>query len=117
MAFGSRTTGVVLILSALILRPVNGYVYYVAPTLAECGVNTPCNTLNYYANSTALYLTDSAFYFMPGTHLLQQSWTINKASNLTLIPLPSSAPGEVLVNCSGISGRGITVTNSRGIAL
>ena len=118
MAFKNRAIGVILMLAALALCPVNGYVYYVAPDVADCGAHEPCNTLNYYANSTGLRLTDSVFYFMPGTHPLRQSWVISNASNLSLIPAPYSAMGEqVVVNCSGISGRGITVTNSREIVL
>ena len=82
-----------------------------------CRLNTPCHTLSYYANSTALQLTDSVFYFMPGTHLLQETWTISNPRNLTLSgPWPSK--GEAVIQCANLeTERGIQVTNGTNIVL
>ena len=120
MALSFCTLKVVLVLIALKHPSAHGVVYYVAPTVADCPVNVSCNTLNYYANSTTLQLTDSAFYFTPGTHLLQQIWIIENASHLTLdqlfLPITELEEQKVVyIDCGGISGRGIRVRNGRNV--
>ena len=91
-----------LVLVTLTATQADGVFYYVAPNVTDCHDNTPCNTLSHYASSTSLQLTDSVFYFMPGTHRLQQTWTIENASNLTLTgPSPDSKPDlEAFVECT-----------------
>ena len=84
MSFFYMHNTTVLVLIVLVFCSANGVMYYVAPNVTDCSVNTSCNTLDYYANSAALQLTDSVFYFMPGVHFLQQAWVIERASNLTL---------------------------------
>ena len=77
-----------------------------APDQKECPVDTSCNTLNYYAESTTLQLTDSVFYIyfihVPGTHVLQQSWFMENVNNLTFTgTVPSSERDEdVVVVCT-----------------
>ena len=108
----------VLVLVALAFRSANGAVYYVATSAGNCSINATCNTLNYYAKSAALKLTDSVFYFMPGRHFLQQVWVIESASNLTLTSaLPISERNEVVIYCSGISGLGVRVITSHDVRM
>ena len=81
----------VLLLTEVSFLAVLGEVYYVVPNgtdclanVPDCPANVPCNTLDYYANSTAIQMTNSVLYFMPWTHLLQQIWVIENANYLTL---------------------------------
>ena len=109
-----------LVLVTLAVTQANGVLYYVAPNVTDCHDNTPCNTLSHYASSTSLQLTDSVFYFMPGTHRLQQTWTMENASNLTLTgPSPDSkADQEAVVQCTlSNADSGIQVSNGSSIAV
>ena len=112
---------VILLLATLKHSSAYGVVYYVAPTVADCPVNVSCNTLNHYADSTTrLQLTDSVFYFMPGTHVLQQVWVIENASHLTLdgFFVPSATVQEekkAVIDCEGLPGRTIQVRHSRNV--
>ena len=84
MAFLLLSATFVLLLTEVSFLAVLGEVYYVAPNGTDCPANVPCNTLDYYANFTAIQMTDSVLYFMPGTHLLQQIWVLENANYLTL---------------------------------
>ena len=110
-----------LLLVTLTVTQANGVFYYVAPNVTDCHDNTPCDTLSHYASSASLQLTDSVFYFMPGTHRLQQTWTIENASNLTLTgPSPDSkADQEAVVQCtlSNATDSGIQVNNGSSITV
>ena len=114
MSYVNFYNGTVLVLVALAFHSANGAVYYVAPNVTDYSVNASCNTINYYANSAALPLTNSVFYFMPGIHLLEQTWVMENVSNLTLTrALPKSEPnGEVIIDCRDSYGRGLRVINS-----
>ena len=116
MASSLWSLRIVLVLTILTHPSAHaGVDYYVAPNLADCPVNVSCSTLNQYANSTTLHLTDSAFHFMPGTHLLQQIWIVGNASHLTLggsfAPMMEQEGQKVIIDCGGIPGRGIRVEN------
>ena len=112
----------VQVLVVLTFRQARGDVYFVIPGTTEAqDFNASYNTLSYLANSTALQLNDSVFYFMPGTHLLQQVWSINNARNLTLsgLQLPTTAPeDEVIVDCMQSSNHsGISVTETQNVTV
>ena len=100
ISFGLVLAGLVLIFQA-----ANGDVYYVASNVSDCRrveANASCNTLDHYANSTTLRISDSVFYFMPGKHLLCNTWRIANARNITLT---SQFPGSessrsVVVECT-----------------
>ena len=91
-----------VLMVTLTVTQANGIFYYVTPNVTDCHDKSPCNTLSHYASATSLQLTDSVFYFMPGTHLLEQTWRIKKANNLTLTgPLPDSNPYQgAVVECT-----------------
>ena len=101
--------GLVLAGLALIIQAANGDVYHVASNVGDCknvdAIDASCNTLDHYANSTHLRITDSVFYFMPGRHILHRTWKIIKASNITLTSqLPGSElSGDVVVERPGSS--------------
>ena len=118
MGFQYRNIIVVLILVTLIFCPANGDVYYVTPSVTDCTVNASHNTLNYYANSTTLQLTDSVFYFIPGICLLHQTWVISNANNLTVTTLNYQQKRVVIAKCTRNStDQGIRVINSKGVSL
>ena len=79
-------------ITSVILYIYSGYVtaseYYVsaAPNGEDCpSIDLPCHKLSYYAADYASYFTDDTiFYFLEGTHILQDTLEISGVSNITL---------------------------------
>ena len=111
--------------------------YYVSPTTLECADNPqPCDSfLFYFNNSQQYFVDDSIFYFMEGTHILDELLAIRNVNNLTLeglnytledgfhetvrqstvvITCQESSSGILFFNSSLVSIIGIRITNCRG---
>ena len=86
-----------------------GYVsaseYYVqAPDGTSCPVNTKCQELSFYTNRSDQYFVDNTiFYFLEGTHIMEDSVVINNVSNLTLHGLGQETVmvSTVVIQCKG----------------
>lgn len=83
--------GLVLLL-LVIAVPCTAIEYYVSATGgAPCPSGTICHSLSYYVKYSYLYFSnnDTTFYFMEGTHILDNILRVTGVSNLALIGLSS----------------------------
>ena len=74
-------------------------VFYVKPTIptTECpSGDSPCHSLQYYANHSS-FTNNSRFFFLEGEHHLDSAVTISNVANLSLVGASSGA--EIL--CMG----------------
>ena len=112
-----------LVLAGLILQATNGDVYYVASKVSDCGhidAHASCNTLDHYARSNTLRVSDSVLCFMPGKHFLRHTWQITGASNLTLtgqFPRSESSESDVVIECAGNMYHAILVSEGQNITV
>ena len=112
------------------LHIYSGYVtaseYYVSSTSNSCPTtNVPCHNLSFYTADYKRYFTDDAiFYFLNGTHTLQQPLRIRYVSNLTLQGQGSIEQGfhetvmqsTTVIMCSSYTG-GINFFRSANIVI
>ena len=120
-------------ITSVILYIYSGYVaaseYYVsaAPNGVPCSsAERPCHDLSYYIADNASYLTDNTvFYFLEGTHTLQDTLYIRNVSNITLQGLGHIEQGfhvtimqsTSIIKCSDKSRCGIQFTSSSDVVL
>ena len=103
--------------------------YYVsaAPNNVSCNhTHKPCHSLSYYiANYETWFTDDTIFYFLEGTHTLQNTLEISNVSNITLQGLGDIEQGfhetvmqsTSVIECSDYSSTGIQFTNSTDVVL
>ena len=120
-------------ITSVILYIYSGYVtaseYYISA--APNGVPCPrthllCHNLSYYTDNYSSYFTDDAiFYFLEGTHILQDTLEISGVSNITLQGLGHIEQGfhetvmqsTSVIRCSSYNRIGIQFTSSRDVVL
>ena len=87
-------------------------VFYVGST-TECSSadNSPCHSLQYYANNSN-FTNNSIFHFLQGQHHLETVITIRNVVNLTLV----GASSEVKILCNSPQS-GLTVEEFRSLAI
>ena len=120
-------------ITSVILYIYSGYVtaseYYISA--APNGVPCPrthllCHNLSYYTDNYSSYFTDDAiFYFLEGTHILQDTLEISDVSNITLQGLGHIEQGfhetvmqfTSVIRCSSYNRIGIQFTSSRDVVL
>ena len=110
-------------------RYVTAFEYYVsaAPNGVSCNhTHKPCHNLSYYIADYKSYFTDDTiFYFLEGTHTLQDTLEISNVSNITLQGLGHIEQGfhetvmqsTSVIKCSDYNSTGIQFTNSTDVVL
>ena len=112
-------------------RYVTAFEYYVtaAPNGVPCNrtdLPRPCHNLSYYTANYKYYFTDDKiFYFLEGTHTLQDTLEISNVSNITLQGLGHIEQGfhetvmqsTSVIMCSDYKNSGIQFNNSTDIVL
>ena len=108
---------------------VTAFEYYVSatPNGESCShTHLPCHNLSYYTDDYTSYFTnDTIFYFLEGTHILQDTLEISHVSNITLQGLGHIEQGfhetvmqsTSVIMCSDYDRGGIQFTNSTNIVL
>ena len=118
---------------SVILYIYSGYVtaseYYVsaAPNGVSCPTtDRPCHNLSHYVADYSSYFTDDTiFYFLEGTHTLQDILEITNISNITLQGLSHVEQGFLetvmqstsVIMCSDNNRTGILFTNNTDVVL
>ena len=112
-------------------RYATAFEYYVsaAPNGVSCNRTNlpgPCHNLSYYIADYESYFTDDTiFYFLEGTHTLQDTLEISNVSNITLQGLGHIEQGfhetvmqsTSVIDCSDYNSTGIQFTNSTDVVL
>ena len=120
-------------ITSVILYIYSGYVtaseYYVsaAPNGESCSsAEQPCHNLSYYiANFTSYFTDDTVFYFLEGTHTLQNKLEISGVSNITLQGLGHIEQGfhetvkqsTSVIRCGPYTSGGMMFSNSTQVVL
>ena len=125
----ASTMSLLLLLVLLIAIPTTTSIeFYVSATGgAPCPSNTICHSLSYYVDYSYLYFSDNGttFYFMEGTHILENALRVKGVSNLAFIGLStvSAVQGyedtitqsSVIIKCPDGGDAGITLFSSDAI--
>ena len=120
-------------ITSVILYIYSGYVtaseYYVsaAPNEESCpSIHLHCHNLSYYIDDFASYFTDDTiFYFLEGTHTLQDKLEISGVSNITLQGLGHIEQGfhetvmqsTSVIRCGPYTSGGMMFSNSTQVVL
>ena len=117
-------------ITSVILYIYSGYVaaseYYVSAGATCPYINAPCNNLSYYTAYYRSYFTDNTvFYFLEGTHTLQDTLKIINVSNITLQGLgnikqsfhKTVMQSTSVIICNYSSNIGIKFSSNRDILL
>ena len=97
-----------LLLIVIFLTATSGVdqYHYVHPDGEQHCPHNPCHTLAYYTrNTTQYFVSDTKFYFLPGTHYLNVSVPISNVINLTLMGVQGSgSASDHKIQCQGLVG-------------
>ena len=117
-------------ITSVILYIYSGYVaaseYYVSAGATCPYINAPCHNLSYYTAYYRSYFTDNTvFYFLEGTHTLQDTLKIINVSNITLQGLgnikqsfhKTVMQSTSVIICNYSSNIGIKFSSNRDIVL
>ena len=117
-------------IASVILYIYSGYVaaseYYVSAGATCPYINAPCHNLSYYTAYYRSYFTDNTvFYFLEGTHTLQDTLKIINVSNITLQGLgnikqsfhKTVMQSTSVIICNYSSNIGIKFSSNRDIVL
>ena len=125
-----------LALICCISRAIAATDYYVTTDETDCPMNTTCEVLSFYTNSSHEYFqNDTVFVFLEGSHTLEHSVIIDGISNLSFVGIEQTKQGfhesvtlslsvitcisnntNIIFNnhSSGISLRYVTIRNCSG---
>ena len=117
-------------ITSFILYTYSGYVtaseYYVSSGASCPSTNASCHNLSYYtANYTFYFTDDTIFYFLEGTHILQDTLKISNVSNITLQGMghieqsfhDTVIQSTSIIRCSDNNNTGIKLSSNRDVVL
>ena len=103
-----------LCLLLYIYTTANAYRYYIVPEdqlqhISKCP-SQPCATINDLLNSTQFNMSNTEYYFLPGSHQLNVNMIITFVHNVSLTGSSSSSPG--VLHCFGDAMLEISYSNN-----